>query len=470
MAALVSGCAGARVDGPERILERAWSGASDGAARTASRPGPPEAERPALEARAPSEPWTLDAILERIARANPTIAAARASLEEARAVRGETFASYFPELSLGFGVLSTDEPAQAFGLLLDQEKLTLGPGFDPTPGSTENWRKEVRLDWPLFAPGRGQARRASLEGEQASLFAREAVERRLLNAGVQAWLVLRAARALEGVARESIAIVERRLEETRLREEAGAALRADVLRLEVRLAAARQEAASASLSVRRAESALAHLMGGAPGGPLALVEEEVAIASSLPEDLDALLAAAEDGRLDLRAAVHGVRRSGFEREASKAERLPVLQAFAAYDVDGPEPAIQTQFDSYSVGLGLRLPFSAGTSARIRRAEAQERRAQEELRELALSIVQEVRDGREGLLVARETLALAEAAVGAAKEAFRIVAEAQDSGGATVTDVLEAEDARRQARVRVETARAGVQIARARLVAATGGVR
>lgn len=460
---LALACAGPRPESAERILARA----APPVERVAPAPDPGAPVRAAGDD--PVAAWTLSAILERIAGANPTLGAARARLEEARATRREVRASALPELSLGLSYVATDEPAQAFALLLDQEELSLGPGFDPTPGTIENWRKELRLDWPLFAPGRAESRRAAREGEEAARLAGEAVERRLLNAGIQAWLGLRAARELAEVARDSIAVVEERLAVTERRAREGAALRVDVLRLEVRLASVRQEAARAELAVRQAESGLNRLMGRGPDAALVLVAEELAIGGELPADLESLQALAQAERRDLRAAAHDVRRGSFEREASQAQRRPSLQAFAAYDVDGPDPGIDDELDSTTIGVGLRLPLSARTRPAIRRAEARERRAREELRELVLAVAQEVRDGSEGLSVAEETLALAEASVSAAEEAFRLVARAQDAGGATVTDVLEAEDARKGARVRLVAARAGVQIARAKLVAATGGV-
>ena len=458
---LLAGCAGSRVDDGPVILGDAWRGvrAPEPAAQPEPAPAPQE----------PS-PWTLDAVLARIAAANPTIGVARARLEEAEAARREARAAYWPELSLGLEYLNTDNPAQAFAVLLNQRALTLGPGFDADPGATDNWRKEVRLDWPLLAPGRDAQHQAAREGEEVARLMGESAHNRLLNAGVQGWLGLGAARELELVARESIAVVEQRLAQTARRHAEGAALRADVLRLEVRLAGARQGAARAALTVREAESALNRLMGRAPDAPLELADEAFEVGPALPGTLDALLEAARAERRDLQATVHRVRLAGFERERSRAGNYPRLQLFAAYDIDGPDLSIDEDLDSYTVGVGLRLPLSARTEAGVRRAGAQERAAREELRELSLAIAQEVHDAWEALATARETLALSETAVGAAEEAFRIVAEAQDAGAATVTDVLEAEDARRGARVRDVAARAALQIARARLVAATGGIR
>ena len=477
-AVLQAACTGPRVPSADDVLGTtlAWSEEPP----ATSGPAPPAPQRGVGELDPgipPGEPavWSLDAVLAHIARANPTLGSAQARLEEAEALRQEAVASYVPALTLGLDFVSTDNPAQAFALLLNQQRLTLGPSFDPTPGSIDNWHTEIRLDWPLFAPGRSESRHAAAAGEEAARLAREAFERRLLNAGVQAWLGLRAARALEEVAAESVTVVERRLAQTRIRHEEGLALRADVLLLAVRLAEPRQEAARTTLAVREAESSLNHLMGRGPkdrgeGGPLLVGDEDVVVGAALPGELPDLLQLAETERRDLLATAHRVRALGYQRGASRAERLPLLLLFGAYYFDGADLAFDEDLDSYAVGAGLRLPVTAGTGARIRQAEAQERRAREELRELALAVVQEVHDAWEALRVAEETLKLAEASVGAAEEAYRIVAEAQDAGGATVTDVLEAEDARRNARVRHVAARAGVQIVRARLVGATGGVR
>lgn len=463
-AVLLAGCAGSPVSDSDELVQAAWSTRAPALAR-------PAGEAPAAEEHAePAGPWTLERILSRIREANPTLGVARQRIAEARAVQQEAKASYLPEFSVGLQYVSTDNPGQAFGLLLNQEKLNLGPGFDPTPPRTENFRKELRFDWPLFAPGRSESKDAAGEAVEAATLARGAIERRLLNAGVQATLGLRAARDLEKVAEQTVHTVEQRLEETRKRYREGAALHADVLRLEVRLAAARQGVAQATLAVHRAESGLNRLMGRAPSASIELADETIEVGGSLPDGLDALTELARERRLDLAAKAHEVRMAGFQRRAASSHRGPILGAFGAYDIDGPEPGIDTSLDSATLGLALVLPISARTGARIQGARAAERRARAELEELALSIGSEVREASDEVSAALRTRELAETAVGAAEEAYRIVAAAQDAGGATVTDVLEAENALDQARVRLVAARAGVQIARAKLVAATGGVR
>lgn len=428
------------------------------------------ANTPTHTRRAADEPWKLGEVLERIASGSPTLGQALARIDQARAAVREARASYAPELSLQVDFVATDDPAQAFALLLNQERLSLGPAFDPTPGSTRNWREQVRLDWPLFAPGRSQAHAAAREGELAARAQGEAIERRLLNAGVQSWLALRAALELERVAQESIAAVEQRLEQTRVRAREGAALQADVLRLEVRVAASRDEAAKAQYSVARARNALAALMNVRAEDLQRVDAAPIEVGANLAPELAQLLERARRERSDLVAMGHRVRTAELASSAREAERLPSLGLFASYAFDDEELRLDSDLDKYLVGVGLRVPLSARTGPRIEGAQAQERVAVLELRALELEVEREVRDAWAEQAAARQSLALAQSAVQAAEEAFRVLSLAQDAGGATVTDVLEAQDALNLAKVRGVAAAAGVQLARARLVAAIGGVQ
>lgn len=460
VACLACGCSSTRVEPATTIARQAW-------------PREQPVQHPTADAPAPTafpDVWRLEDVFARIVSANSTLAQAQARLDEARAARSEAEANWWPELSIGVDATATDQPSRAFGILLDQQALNLGPGFDATPGTTENYRKDVRLDWALFAPGRMPSTAAASEGESAAGLAAQAVERRLLNAGIQAWLGLRAARALEAVALESVEVMAKRLDQTRTRHEEGAALRSDVLRLEVSLSAARQDAAQSAQRVRESQSSLNLLLGRSAQAALLPADEEIALGAELPDNLDALVERARAQRLELQAAAHQVRMLEYRAAAARQARLPSLQAFASYGYDGEDLSIDTQLDSYAAGLSLRLPWSAGDAARIDQAMARERQARMALREMSLVVTREVTDAWQAQALAQESFSLSASSVDAAEEAFRIVAEAQDAGAATVTDVLEAENARRQARTRRVAAQAAVQIARARLVAAVGGVR
>lgn len=419
----------------------------------------------------PDRIWTLDAILARIARANPDLAAARARVAAAEAARREAERAWIPVLTAGQSYLSTDNPSTAFALRLDQHRISLGPGFDPTPGVTERWRTELRVDLALFEPGRGERTDAASAEARAARLAATAVERRLLNAGVQAWAGLRAAQAMARVTERSVRLVEERLRQTRERAAAGAALEADVLRLEARLANARQRAQQAALAVRHASSALQALMGLHGQVPLRLADEpDVRIAAGLPRDRAAAIAHARAHRLDLRALAERMIARGHELAAARSGYLPRLIAFGAYDLDGRDLRFDTDLDSYTAGVALEWRLSATTAPRIDRARAARQQARARLAGAVTAVSREVADALAALATAEHNVELARAARRAAEEAFRIMAARQDAGAATVTDVLEAETARDQAAVGEVAAEAELVAARARFAASVGEVR
>jgi outer membrane protein len=189
--------------------------------------------------------------------------------------------------------------------------------------------------------------------------------------------------------------------------------------------------------------------------------------SPASQDFDDWIAMALVQRRDLHAAQQEVQRLEHESTASDRSGGARVTAFGAYDVDGHDLNLDTDLDSYTLGIGLSVPLSKRTSARRATSRAQLMGARAQLQSLSLQIQGQVSNAGEVLRVARVQLQLATSAVSTAEEAYRILAAAQDAGGATVTDVLEAEDARRRARVARVAAEFNVQISQAQLAKAVG---
>jgi len=417
-------------------------------------------------------PWTLDQVLDRISRENPSLAQAEALLREAQAGVTMGQAGFWPELSLGLDYGASTNPAQAFALRLNQDRVDLGNGLAPNLEGTDNWRKEVRVDWVLWDPTRSAQLRAAEAWERSARADSSASEHRLRLAGVQGWFQLKAAVAMQEVLADSIGVVQERLTQTSKRQAEGAALKADVLRLEVRLAQARQESADAELMVHTTRSALNRLMARPPAAELPTAEapDTAWLRTPLSENPAELIAQALASRPDLRAAQERLRSLEFRAQAARKAGGAQVVAFGAYDVDGHDLGFDTDLDSTSVGIGVRLPLSKRTAARREAGQAQADAARAGLQSLAQSIESQVSDAHQALRVARQQLELASSAIATAEEAYRIVAESQDAGGATVTDVLEAELARRKARVSQVTSQFRVQIALANLAQAVGILR
>ncbi|MEZ5974557.1 MAG: TolC family protein [Planctomycetota bacterium] len=412
---------------------------------------------------------TLAQILDRISAANPNLDLARAGLVGAEAGVAMEQAANWPEWSLGLNYGATNNPAMAFGMLMNQRAVDFAGGFDPDPGHTDNWREEVRVDWLLWSADRSARQRSADERSAGAAAGMRHADQVLRTAGVQAWYGLRAARAMEVVVNESIAVVRERLETTERRRAEGAALKADVLRLQVRLAQARQDAAQARLQAETAHTGLNRLMARRADAPLALAEEGDAWQVPQPptRDLMGCIELALDQRQDLQAAQSAWQSAQSGYDAARRAGGVQVRAFGTYGFDSDTLELDTDQDSYAYGLGVVLPFSKRTRAGEAMARAQVLAARAQLDTLSNQVQAEVRGALSALQAAEVQLELASTAVDTASEAYRIVAEAQDAGGATVTDVLEAEDARRRAQVNLVATRFQVQIAQARLAGATG---
>ena len=462
-------CRGGRIQTADHELIQAWFSAMPPTTK-APKPHDPGKARETNPRPQRRQGWTLEMVLRRIKAANPNLAIAETHIQEARAAISEAKASYLPTLTLSETYFSTNNPGQAFGLLLNQHRLSLGPGFDPTPGVTENWRTEVRAQWALFAPGRREGHLGAREAKRSAEAMRHFVENRLLNAGVQAFEGLIAAQDLAHVIRENVKVVKERLRTTQERHKQGLALKVDVLRLRTRLAKAKQEAQSADLAAQKAEAALNRLMGLRADSPLTISSRDIGALETLPPSLDQAIRRARRERGDLQAASHRVLMRNWQKKGAKAARLPSLVAFGAYDIDARDPDLDAYYDSFEAGVALRWKLDPAVSPRIRRTQARLRREREVLRKLLLDSGKEVRMAWDQLQVAKSQLALAREGAKTAEEAWRLISSAFDNGGATITDLLEAVNARKTARTRKSAAEAAVRIAKLRLIGAMGGVK
>src|SRR6266508_1007872 len=96
----------------------------------------------------------------------PAVARARAETDRARARESAARSHLGPALTLDFGFLSTNDPVDAFGLALKQERFSAAGFFrsDPNhPGSTRDWNGALSAAWSvdLFGAARNEARAAA---------------------------------------------------------------------------------------------------------------------------------------------------------------------------------------------------------------------------------------------------------------------------------------------------------------------
>jgi len=316
-------------------------------------------------------------------------------------------------------------------------------------------------------------RSALAEGRAASEAALAAAEADLRETIQTEFLRTFEAQAMKRIAETSAAELGDQVTVARARLTTGVITNADLLRLQVAVANARQQALQAEGQARASKAMLFAAMGMRPedGAALALVEPQgllSAARSSGTISADALLPGAHDKRPEVRQLAHLASSSDLDAKSRAYSLLPDLNLEAAYlRVDGQQFAPKN-----SAFVGLKADWNIwewGASEHARRAaKAQAAAARNDAeaidRQVEAEVVSAVADGD----AARGAVQAAEEAITSAEEAYRVTEAQTKAGTATTTDLLEAQSALTQARLNLTRAEYELALSHVRLARATGG--
>jgi outer membrane protein TolC len=422
-----------------------------------------------LASTAAAQPLTLDQAVGMALRENPDARAAAERIGEAEARLGEATSTFYPRVDGRIGFARTDNPAQAFAMILNQRKFNFDLNFND-PGPTQNVRPEILGAFPIFRGGQDYLRRQAAElGVEAAKLERLAVRNALTEAVIDAFYALVAAPQLADAAGASVRAVDAALDHARSGFDAGTVLKSDVLSLETRLAAAREEQLRATNAVELARAGLRTLLGLPAGQRVEIASTPAAAAPALPATMDEAVTRAAAGRPELAAAGRQVAMRERELKAEQAGYLPTIDIVGGYANDSSNFQLTHENDSWLVGATAELNIFAGfrTREKVRAAEAQLAQAREVERRTRLEVEREAQNAFLSYGEARQRDVVSQAGVAAAEAALRLVEEQYRAGTVTVTRYLEAEAARSQAQSRAIAARYDVRRAEAALQKAIG---
>lgn len=445
---------------------RAWVpppvAVDDAAAPAASEDAKPTAEfRPGPL----SLPEAIDLALER----NPDFQAAAERIAEAEAKVGEATSPFYPQVAARLGYARTDNPAQAFAMILNQRRFTFDLDFN-NPGATQNVRPEIVGAIPLFRGGQDyQRRQASLLGVDAAKLERLAVRNALTEAVISSYYALVAAPEQVEATRASVDAVTSALEQTRTRLAAGTALKSDVLSLEVRLAEAREAKLRADNAVELAQVGMRSLLALPPEAPVQVAGITTESAGATPANLPEALARANEHRPELAAAKRHIEIGESEVKAEIAAYYPRLDAVGSFGNDSSNFELTSAQDSWAFGVAAEIDVFSGfrTRERVRAAERRLEQARQAERRTQLEVEREVHSAYLTHQEAQQRLQVAQAAVASAEDALRLVQVQYGAGTVTITRYLEAEAARGAARSRAIAARYDLRRSEAGLEKAMG---
>ncbi len=397
------------------------------------------------------------------------VTAAMARQEGALAKARQAAAYRLPQVRLSEQWIRTDSPADAFGLLLNQERFSF-PAFvagnpnAPDPLNTAITRLEVEV--PIWTGGEltTRVRQARLAAEAAGKNTGRIGDQAAV-AAAEAWIRLAEAREAVALLEHSRETVAAHVELAKNYAAQGMLVRSDLLRAEVELARIDDLAAEARGNARVAEANLAFRLGQPMETTYALTP--LSDPPPLLEGRDAWLAASFV-RGDLVGARKLLEAGDLEAQALRGAILPRIGLVARHDLVDDRP-FGGHGDSTTIAALATLDLFDGGRKRagIAAAKAEADAGRSDLLRMEEGIRLETRQAYETAAAALERRATAASALGAAAEAVRIVEERFKAGVVRSTDLLDAATARREAEMRELVARADAWLAHLRLALAAG---
>ena len=402
----------------------------------------------------------------RLSRLSALEAAAAADTRSAKSER-------WPQLSVDAGYQRRSEVPELAIFTPTSDPLKPAERVVVFPNIQDNWRVHAGLWMPLFTFGRVSRGIDKAEQSQAAagLDLRAGRADLVLETRTAYWSLV-TARASASVLQDSIRAYDAHIADARNREKFGLAPRSEVLAVEVERDRAELDRLRADADAEVAEANLRRLVDLPPATHVETVEPSADTAAP-PQDLEALVAAAQAERPERQALVARVTAAEAATHSEHGARLPQLVLSGNYNYLNPNrdivPPTADWKDTWDAALSVSWSvFDGGRrSASEARARAQADAAREQLRDLDRSIRLEVTQQALELRTAAARLRVAERAVVSAAESRRVASERYHAGVIPSSELTDAEVAHERASLSQTQARAALRLAAAGLERAVG---
>lgn len=271
---------------------------------------------------------------------------------------------------------------------------------------------------------------------------------------------------------QNVRVLEVNLQASKDRFQVGDLTRTDVAQSEARLASAQAQLRNAEASlIRSRENYVATT--GAPASTL----DTPPVLPNLPVDPNAAVGVAVANNPSLIAARRTSDAAGFDVGVARASRLPTISAVgsggytsflgSAQSVNGT--VLQQDGGQAQVGVQMSLPLwqSGRPSAQIRRAQALEGAAIEQVTQVERSVVSDARSAFAAWQSALRVIQSSEVQVAANRLSLEGVRAENSVGTRTILDILNAEQELLNSQVQLVSARRDAYVAGFALLAAMG---
>jgi outer membrane protein TolC len=391
---------------------------------------------------------------------NPGLAAGLARVQAAQAEAAAARDAHLPTFGVKAQAVATDEPAGAFALKLDQQRITaadFAPARLNAPDHVGGVGLGATVSLPIYAGGQLSASRdAARAVAESEASGHERRRQEAAVAVVEAYFGAQLGE--EGLRHANDRLESARETErfTRSRNAQGLALDADVARASAARAEAEADRATALQRLASARSALALLSGDDTATTATLVSRPEPGAASGPGAVE---------RPDLRAARLAAEAARDGVAATRASLLPQVGAQASVETMRSSPSQGATWTAF--GLVARWQFAIGDVSAVRAASAKQRAAEEAHRWQERQALREVEEARRAVETADRRVAAASEAMTASVSARTLRKARFGQGLLPLVDVLDAETGLAGARALLLRSKLEARVARAQLALALG---
>jgi outer membrane protein TolC len=390
-----------------------------------------------------AQPLSLRDAVKIALEKHPSLEAAAARTRAAASRVQQSQTAYYPKLGYNEMVQGSNNPVFAFGTLLNQRRFSQS-NFDVnylnSPGYIANFQSQAGVEQLLydFGASRQQTRSAQIS-RQLSEQDEKALQMQRIAAVARAYHAVQLTRESLAVAEAAVKSAEADLQRAEAVRAAGMATDADVLSINVHLAATKEQAIRRAYDLQVAEAAL----NDALGLPLDTRNE---LATPLTPATVADAPAVE--RPEQRQALLQTELAESQRKSARLSLYPQLVARGVFEANRHK-FVTDGGVNWFFGAGLKWNFDTGGAAQRRAEEAAHlaAAARAAKRQVDSAVQLHQRQASAALAAATERLAVAQAAVAQAEESLRIIKNRYDAGLTTVNELLRNETALMEARTR-----------------------
>ena len=420
-----------------------------------------------------SRPLSLADCLNLALDHNGEVLKSRQDLEISHGLSVQTRAIVLPKLQASGDYSLSQESAVDKLTIPPNPLIPAGWGIDP---GDQRWAGGVRLVQSFFEGGRmtSSLRTARLLREQALARFHAVLADTATDVRVAYYDVLLAEKQIL-VSEASVQLLEKELQDSQRRFDAGTVPKFNVLRAEVELANARPKLSRARNAHRIAKNVLVNRLGDTVPAdiwddiPLRLTDtlELPKLEIAVPEAVAQALARRPE--LVVLSKSEALRREGVIQ--ARAGYLPRLQGYAGYGVHKSNFSsdIGDEVHGWEVGVQAVWSFFDGgqTRGKLIEAHAEVEKAQAETDDVMRNIQLEVRSTYSTLIEAWEVLESQQKVLEQAEESLRLARARAEAGTSTQLDVLGAQTSLTDARTIYIRAKRDYAVARTRLERAIG---